>query len=68
MVECGRTQQGQRGDTLRIAGGETLPIGACTAGEMGSGDPQMAEELVKPSLDRRFFRCGGGSDGSSPEW
>jgi hypothetical protein len=41
-----------------MAGGETLPIGASTAGEMGSSDPQMVEKLVKPLLDRRFFRCG----------
>jgi hypothetical protein len=41
-----------------MAGGETLPIGAGTAGEMGSGGPQMVEQLVKSLLDRRFFRCG----------
>ena len=58
VVERGRTQQGQRSDTLGMVGGETLPIGAGAAGKMGSGDPQMVEQLDKSLFDRRFFRCG----------
>jgi len=50
-----------------MAGGEILPIGASAAGKMGSGDPQMIEKLGKSLLDRRFFRCSWGFDGSSPE-
>jgi hypothetical protein len=50
-----------------LVGGETLPVGAGAAGKMGAGDPQMVEQLVKPLLDRRFFRCGWRFDGSSPE-
>ena len=50
-----------------MAGGETLPIGAGTAGKMGAGDPQMVEKLGKSLLDRRFFRCNWGFDGPSPE-
>jgi len=50
-----------------MAGGQTLPIGAGTAGKMGSGDSQMVEKLGKSLLDRRFFCCSWGFDGPSPE-
>jgi len=50
-----------------MTGGEILPIGSGTTGEMGSDDPQMVEKLGKSLLDRRFFRCNWGFDGPSPE-
>jgi hypothetical protein len=51
-----------------VVGDQTLPIGTSTAGNMGSDNVQAVEKLGKSLLDRRFFWCSWGRDGSSPEY
>jgi hypothetical protein len=51
-----------------VVGDQTLPIGPSTAGNVGSDSVLAIEKLDKSLLDRRFFWCSWGCDGSSPEY